>query len=91
MTEVVVAGAARTPEGASKGITANVVAPNYIGTEMVMAVHEKILNEVIIPAIPVGRLGQVEEIERYVTFLASDEAGFINGSTLTANSGRYMS
>jgi len=61
MTEVVVARAARTPKGASEGITANVVAPGYIATEMVMAVPEKILNEVIILAIPVGRLGRLKE------------------------------
>ena len=72
MTEVVVARAARIREGASVGITADVVAPGYIGTEMVMVVPEKILNEVIIPAILVGRLGQVEGNARYVTFLASD-------------------
>ena len=64
--------------------------PGYIGTEMVMAVPEKILNEVIIPQIPVGRLGQPEEIARCVTFLASDDAGFITGSTLTANGGQYL-
>jgi len=77
-------------ETASKGITVNAVAPGYIGTEMVMAVPEKVLNEVIIPAIPAGRLGQVEEIARCVTFLASDESGFITGSTITANGGQYM-
>ena len=77
-------------ETASKGITVNAVAPGYIGTEMVLAVPEQILNEVIIPAIPAGRLGKVEEIARCVTFLASDDAGFITGSTLTANGGQYM-
>ncbi len=77
-------------ETASKGITVNAIAPGYIGTEMVMAVPEKILNEVIIPQIPVGRLGQAEEIARCVVFLASDDAGFITGSTLTANGGQYL-
>ena len=77
-------------ETAAKGITVNAIAPGYIGTEMVMAVPEKILNEVIIPQIPVGRLGQPEEIARCVTFLASDDAGFITGSTLTANGGQYL-
>ena len=57
---------------------------------MVMAVPEKILNEVIIPQIPVGRLGQPEDIARCVVFLAADEAGFITGSTLTANGGQYL-
>ena len=77
-------------ETAAKGITVNVVAPGYIATEMVMAVPEKVLNEVIIPQIPVGRLGQAEEIARCVTFLASDDAGLITGSTISANGGQYM-
>ncbi len=77
-------------ETASKGITVNAVAPGYISTEMVMAVPEKVLNEVIIPQIPVGRLGDAEEIARCVTFLASDDAGFITGSTISANGGQYM-
>lgn len=78
-------------ETAAKGITVNAIAPGYIGTEMVMAVPEKILNEVIIPQIPVGRLGQPEDIARCAVFLASDEAGFITGSTLSANGGQYLS
>jgi acetoacetyl-CoA reductase len=77
-------------EGAAKGITVNAVCPGYIGTEMVRAVPEKVLNERIIPQIPVGRLGEPEEIARCVVFLASDEAGFITGSTISANGGQYM-
>ena len=77
-------------EGAAKGITVNAICPGYIGTEMVRAVPEKVLNERIIPQIPVGRLGEPEEIARCVVFLASDDAGFITGSTLTANGGQYM-
>ncbi len=77
-------------ETASKGITCNAVSPGYIGTEMVMAVPEDVLKEKILPLIPVGRLGEPEEIGRCVAFLASDEAGFITGSTLTANGGQYM-
>ena len=77
-------------ENASKGITANVVAPGYIGTEMVRAVPEEILNSKIISQIPVGRLGEPEEIADCVVFLASDKAGFVTGSTLTANGGQYM-
>ena len=77
-------------EGAAKGITCNAVAPGYIGTEMVRAVPEEILNTKIIPQIPVGRLGEAEEIARCVSFLASDDAGFITGSTLSANGGQYM-
>ena len=77
-------------ENAFKGITVNAVAPGYIGTEMVRAVPEDVLNSKIIPQIPVGRLGEPEEIARCVVFLAADEAGFITGSTLTANGGQYM-
>jgi acetoacetyl-CoA reductase len=77
-------------EGARAGITVNAICPGYIGTEMVRAVDEKVLNERILPLIPVGRLGEPEEIARCVVFLASDGAGFITGSTLSANGGQYM-
>lgn len=77
-------------EGAFKGITVNAICPGYIGTEMVRAIPEKVLNERIIPQIPVGRLGEPEEIARCVVFLASDDAGFITGSTLTANGGQFV-
>jgi acetoacetyl-CoA reductase len=77
-------------ETASKGITVNAIAPGYIATEMVMAVPKDVLDTKVIPQIPVGRLGQAEEIARCVVFLASDEAGFITGSTLSANGGQYM-
>ncbi|MFO1067228.1 MAG: acetoacetyl-CoA reductase [Geminicoccaceae bacterium] len=77
-------------EGARAGITVNAVCPGYIGTEMVRAVDEKVLNERILPLIPTGRLGEPEEIARCVVFLASDDAGFITGSTITANGGQYM-
>ncbi|HEX6142627.1 MAG TPA: acetoacetyl-CoA reductase [Geminicoccaceae bacterium] len=77
-------------ENAAKGITVNVVAPGYIATEMVKAVPEDVLKSKIIPQIPVGRLGEPEEIARCVVFLASDDAGFITGSTLAANGGQYM-
>ena len=77
-------------EGAAKGITVNAICPGYIGTEMVRAVPEKVLNERIIPQIPVGRLGEPEEIARCVVFLAADDAGFITGSTMSANGGQYL-
>ncbi len=76
-------------EGARAGITANAICPGYIATEMVMAVPEKV-REAIIGQIPVGRLGEPEEIARCVVFLASDEAGFINGSTISANGAQYF-
>ena len=77
-------------ENAAKGITVNVICPGYIATEMVMAVPKDVLEKSIIPQIPARRLGQPDEIARCVLFLASDEAGFITGSTLTANGGQYM-
>ena len=77
-------------EGARAGITVNVVAPGYIGTEMVRAIDEKVLTERIIPQIPVGRLGEPDEIARCVVFLASDDSGFITGSTITANGGQFF-
>ncbi|KQY13825.1 beta-ketoacyl-ACP reductase [Rhizobium sp. Root482] len=77
-------------EGAAKGITVNAICPGYIGTEMVRAIPEKVLTERIIPQIPVGRLGEPEEIARCVLFLASDDASFITGSTLSANGGQFF-
>ena len=77
-------------EGAAKGITVNAICPGYIGTEMVRAVPKEVLDSKIIPNIPVGRLGEPEEIARCVAFLAADDAGFITGATLTANGGQYM-
>ncbi len=76
-------------ENANKGITVNAITPGYIATEMVRAVPEEILKK-IVAMIPVGRLGEADEIARCVVFLASDNAGFITGSTLTANGGQYM-
>ncbi|WP_298361862.1 acetoacetyl-CoA reductase [uncultured Litoreibacter sp.] len=78
-------------EGARAGITVNVVAPGYINTEMMSTIPEKVMNEVILPQIPVGRLGEADEIARTVAFLTSDDAGFITGSTISANGGQYMS
>ena len=77
-------------EVASRNITVNAICPGYIGTEMVRAIPEKVLAERIVPQIPVGRLGEPEEIARCVLFLVSDEAGFITGSTMTANGGQYF-
>ncbi|MGH1419701.1 MAG: acetoacetyl-CoA reductase [Hyphomicrobiaceae bacterium] len=77
-------------EGAFKGITANVIAPGYINTEMVAAVPKDVLEKSILPQIPVGRLGEAEEIARAVVFLAADEAGFITGSCLDINGGQFM-
>ncbi len=76
-------------EGARKGITANAICPGYIATEMVMAVPEKVRDS-IIAQIPAGRLGEPEEVARCVSFLASDDSGFINGSTLSANGAQFF-
>ena len=77
-------------EGAAKNITVNAICPGYIGTDMVKAVPEKVMNERILPFIPVGRVGEPEEIGRAVAFLAADDAGFITGATLSVNGGQYM-
>lgn len=76
-------------ESANKGITVNTIAPGYIETDMVKAVPEKVL-ESIVAKIPVGRLGQPEEIARAVCFLAANESGFITGETLSVNGGQHM-
>lgn len=76
-------------ETAGKGITVNAIAPGYIDTEMVRAVPANIL-EKIVAKIPVGRLGQANEIARGVVFLVADDAGFITGSTLSINGGQHM-
>ena len=81
---------ALSQENASKGITVNAICPGYIATEMVNAMPQDVVDKKIIPKIPIGRLGQPAEIARCVLFLASDEAGFITGATLTANGGQYM-
>ena len=77
-------------ENANKGVTVNAICPGYIGTEMVRAIAPDVLEKRILPLIPVGRLGEPEEIARCVLFLAGDDAGFITGSTLSANGGQYM-
>ena len=74
----------------NKGITVNAICPGYIGTEMVQAIDPEVLWTKIIPLIPVGRLGQPEEIARAVVFLAGEEGGFITGSTFSINGGQYM-
>jgi acetoacetyl-CoA reductase len=76
-------------EGASRGITVNAIAPGYIDTDMVRAVPPNVL-EKIVARIPVGRLGQAQEIARGVLFLVADDAGFVTGSTLSINGGQHM-
>lgn len=78
-------------ETARLGITVNAICPGYIHTEMLDAVAPEILEKNILPQIPVGRLGKPQEIARAVVFLASEDAGFITGSTLSINGGQYLS
>jgi acetoacetyl-CoA reductase len=77
-------------EGARAGITVNAICPGYIATDMVKAMSQEVLQKSVLPQIPIGRLGEPEEIGRCVVFLASDDAGFITGATLTANGGQYF-
>ena len=78
-------------ENAKLNVTVNAIAPGYINTEMVQAVPKDVLEKSILPQIPIGRLGEPEEIARCVVFLAADEAGLITGSTMTVNGGQYIS
>ena len=77
-------------ETARAGITVNAICPGYINTEMVQAVPKDVLEKSILPLIPTGRLGEPEEIARAVVFLASDDSGFVTGSTMTVNGGQYL-
>ena len=77
-------------EGARAGITVNAICPGYIATEMVKAIDPAVVEKSILPHIPVGRLGEPEEIARAVLFLVADDAGFLNGSTISPNGGQYM-
>ncbi len=76
-------------ETAARGITVNAIAPGYIATDMVKAVPENVLEQ-IVSGIPVGRLGEPEEVARCVVFLADDNAAFITGETLSVNGGQHM-
>jgi acetoacetyl-CoA reductase len=77
-------------ENARRGITVNGICPGYINTEMVQAVPKEVIEKSILPLIPTGRLGEPEDVARCVTFLASEEADFITGSTLAVNGGQIM-
>jgi len=77
-------------ESAKSGITVNAICPGYIATDMVKAMPKDVLEKNILPLVPLGRLGEPEEVARCVLFLAADDASFITGSTLTINGGQYM-
>ncbi len=76
-------------EGARKGITVNAICPGYINTDMVKAMSEKAI-EATESQIPVGHLGEPDDIARCVKFLVADESSFITGSTISANGGQYL-
>jgi acetoacetyl-CoA reductase len=76
-------------ESARKGITVNAIAPGYVKTDLLSGVSEDVM-KAIVGQIPVGRLGEADEVARCVVFLAADEAGWITGSTLTINGGQFM-
>ena len=77
-------------EVAKKGVTVNTISPGYIGTKMVMAIPEDVLNTKILPQIPVGRLGKPEEVAGLVIYLASEEAAFLTGANIAINGGQHM-
>lgn len=77
-------------EVAKNGVTVNTISPGYIGTRMVTAIPQEILDSKILPQIPVGRLGKPEEIAGLVAYLASDEAAFVTGANISINGGQHM-
>ncbi|MBS4017123.1 acetoacetyl-CoA reductase [Azonexus hydrophilus] len=77
-------------EVAKQGVTVNTISPGYIGTKMVTAIPQDILDSKILPQIPVGRLGKPEEIAGLVAYLASDEAAFVTGANISINGGQHM-
>jgi acetoacetyl-CoA reductase len=77
-------------EVAKKGITVNTISPGYIGTKMVMAIPQDVLDSKIIPQIPSGRLGKPEEVAGLVVYLASEEAAFVTGANISINGGQHM-
>ena len=77
-------------EVAKKNVTVNTISPGYIGTKMVTAIPEEVLNTKILPQIPVGRLGKPEEVAGLVIYLASEEAAFVTGANIAINGGQHM-
>ena len=77
-------------EVAKKGVTVNTISPGYIGTKMVMAIPQDVLDSKILPQIPMSRLGKPEEIAGLVAYLASEEAAFVSGANISINGGQHM-
>ena len=77
-------------EVANKGVTVNTISPGYIGTKMVMAIPQEVLESKILPQIPMSRLGKPEEVAGLVAYLSSEEAAFVNGANISINGGQHM-
>ncbi|MEW5889545.1 MAG: acetoacetyl-CoA reductase [Pseudomonadota bacterium] len=77
-------------EVAKRGVTVNTISPGYIGTKMVMAIPQEVLDSKILPQIPLGRLGKPEEVAGLVAYLASEEAAFVTGANISINGGQHM-
>ena len=76
--------------GGAQGVTVNTISPGYIGTKMVMAIPQDVLDSKIIPQIPMGRLGKPEEVAGLVAYLASEEAAFLTGANIAINGSQHM-
>ena len=77
-------------EMARHGVTVNTVSPGYVRTKMVEAVPSDVMNGKILPQIPMGRLGEPDEIAGLVAYLVSEDAGFVTGANLAINGGQHM-
>jgi acetoacetyl-CoA reductase len=77
-------------EVSRKGVTVNTISPGYIGTKMVTSIPQDILDDKIIPQIPLGRLGKPDEVAGLIIYLASDEAAFVTGANISINGGQHM-
>ena len=77
-------------EMARHGVTVNTVSPGYLRTKMVEAVPADVMNGKILPQIPMGRLGEPDEIAGLVAYLVSEDAGFMTGANLAINGGQHM-
>jgi acetoacetyl-CoA reductase len=77
-------------EVAKKGVTVNTISPGYIGTKMVMAIPQEVLDSKIVPQIPGGRLGKPDEVAGLVAYLTSEEAAFVTGANIAINGGQHM-
>ena len=77
-------------EVAKRGVTVNTISPGYIGTKMVTAIPQDVLDSKILPQIPTGRLGKPEEVAGLVAYLTSEEAAFVNGANVSINGGQHM-